>query len=146
MPYRIVEVDGYEPAIAVQLHAFNHCVPEVFPPLKPHHLENGFWWLVYLDAEAIAFAGLVPFEPFPKTGYLKRSYVSPDHRGNALQLRLLGVREQKARELKWTHLVSECKLKNIPSANNLIRAGYTLCEPEQPWGEPGSIYWVKELP
>jgi GNAT superfamily N-acetyltransferase len=146
MNYSICEVDGYEPAIAAQLHAFNQLAPDLFPELKPHHLENGFWWFVYLNENNVAFGGLVPFEPFPKTGYLKRAYVLPDHRGNNLQSRLLTLREQKARDLKWTHLVSECSGSNAASANSFIRAGYRVCEPEQPWGKPGDIYWIKELP
>ena len=142
--YVITEVDGYEPEIAEKLRAFN-ALDDHFPALTPHHLENGFWWLVHLAGEAAAFGGLVPFEPFPKTGYLKRAYVLPEHRGNGLQGRLLAIREQKARGLKWTHLVSECASTNAPSANNFIRAGFRVCEPEQRWGAPGSIYWVKEI-
>jgi hypothetical protein len=28
---------------------------------------------------------------------------------------------------------------------NIARAGYARCDPEQRWGEPGSVYFVKTL-
>jgi hypothetical protein len=50
----------------------------------------------------------------------------------------------KARQLGWTHLVSECRVENKFSAANFLKAGFELCEPEQPW-EKNSVYWVKRL-
>lgn len=108
--YEVREVDGT--LFADTLHGFNSLAPETFPPLKLHHLESGFWWLAYLDDEAVAFAGLVPMTPFKGYGYLKRCYVKPDHYGHGLQFRLMCAREVKARQLEWTHLVSECLSTN----------------------------------
>lgn len=141
--YRIVEVDGNEHAET--LHRFNALAPEIFPALTAAHIENGFWWFANLDSDAVAFAGLVEFQPFPNIGYLKRAYVLPDYRGHGLQLRMMEVREAKARQLGWTMLVSECSASNTSSARNFARAGYERCDPEQKWGAPNSIYFVKRL-
>lgn len=143
--YRIHEVDGI--TFADTLIAFNKCIPE-WPDLQPRHFTNAFWWLVYdvdNDGPPVAFAGLTPFEPFVGFGYLKRAYVMPEHRGHGLQCRMLFTRELKARQLGWTHLISECLAENRFSAANFRKAGFELCEPEQRWGEPGSIYWIKTL-
>jgi L-amino acid N-acyltransferase YncA len=141
--YRIEEVDGRERAKTI--HQFNRLAPECFPPLQARHLEHGHWWIVYQGSNPVAFAGLVPFEPFPGVGYLKRAYVMQEHRGHALQARLMAAREDKARQLGWTTLVSECARTNLHSARNFERAGFSPCEPEQRWGAADSVYWRKAL-
>jgi GNAT superfamily N-acetyltransferase len=144
-PYRIRQVAGRDRTVAAQIHAFNRIVPECFPELQPRHLTAGLWWLAYFDTVAIAFAGLVPFEPFPGVGYLKRAYVLPEHRGHGLQRQFMAVREVAAKRLGWTCLVSECSADNVHSADNFITAGFARCDPEQPWGAPNSLFWKKDL-
>jgi GNAT superfamily N-acetyltransferase len=143
MLYSIHEVDGA--THAAMIDTFNKLAPDRFPPLEPRHYTDGYWWLAYLEETPVAFAGMVPLEPFPNIGYLKRCYVLPDHHGHGLQFRLMATRELKARQLGWTHLVSECGRDNTWSANNFRRAGFDPCEPEQRWGAPGSIYWIKAI-
>ena len=140
--YSLHEVDGVSHADTI--HQFNSLIEE-WPSLKPHHLTDGYWWISYLEDEPIAFAGLCPFEPFTGVGYLKRCLVKPDHHGHGLQFRMLMARELKAKQLGWTTLVSECRESNTFSADNFRRAGFERCEPEQKWGEPNSIFWVKYL-
>jgi GNAT superfamily N-acetyltransferase len=141
MSYEISEIDGT--TFVSLIYNFNQQVPE-WPKLKPQHYTNGYWWIVNFNLEPVAFAGLVPFHPFSKTGYLKRCYVSPEHRGKGLQRKLLTIREKKARQLGWTLMVSDCGNGNQGSIKNFDKAGYTVCEPEQPW-EKESLYWYKEL-
>ncbi len=119
--------------------------PECFPALSVRHLQRGHWWLVYSTGEPIAFAGMVPMEPFPNVGYLKRAFVMAEHRGHGLQAALMTHREVKARRIGWTTLVSECSSDNFHSARNFIKAGYTACDPEQRWGATNSLYWRKAL-
>lgn len=140
--YSIREIDGQDHAVA--LHFFNSFAPEIFPPLEPRHIDSGYWWFAYYEGNPVAFAGLVPMEPFTNVGYLKRAYVLPDHRGHGLQQRFMFLREAKAVQLGWTQIVSECA-NGSRSAHNFVLAGYTRCDPEQKWGAPGSIYWVKDL-
>jgi GNAT superfamily N-acetyltransferase len=109
MPYQIQEVDGV--TLSDTINAFNKLVPE-WPLLQQRHFTKGYWWLAYLEERPVAFAGLVPFEPLPNIGYLKRCYVNPDHHGHGLQFKLIVARELKAKRLGWTHLVSECRVNN----------------------------------
>ena len=138
--YRIVEVDGIQNRET--LEAFNALEP-YFPALQEHHFKAGFWWLVYKGDEPVAFAGMVPFG-FDGYGYLKRCLVKPEHHGHGLQFRLMCVRETRARQLGWTHLVSECLAENTYSAANFRRAGFEQTFPEQPWAKD-SIFWIKKL-
>jgi GNAT superfamily N-acetyltransferase len=141
MPYQIHEVDGV--TFSDTINAFNRLVPE-WPLLQQRHFTRGYWWLAYLEETPVAFAGLVPFEPLPNIGYLKRCYVNPDHHGHGLQFRLMEARESKAKQLGWTHLVSECRVNNKYSIANFAKAGFIRCKPEQPW-ERDSVYWVKAI-
>ncbi len=140
--YQIHEVDGILNQDVIE--RFNSLVPATFPLLKLHHLELGYWWLAYHDEIPVAFAGMVPFDPFPSVGYFKRCYVLPNHHGHGLQYRLMMARELKARQLGWTMLVSECHASNEHSANNFRRAGFERADPEQPWARD-SVYWLKHL-
>lgn len=142
--YLIEEVDGSDPDIAKTLHHFNSLAPELFPLLEEHHL-NGHWWFVYHEDidEPVAFAGLMDSQ-LHKIAYFKRCYVLPDHVGHGLQLRLMFVREVKARELGYAQIVSECA-GDSHSNPNFRRAGFEMFSPEQPWGKPGDVYWRKTL-
>ena len=139
--YSLMEVDGV--ANADILHQFNSLIEE-WPPLKPNHITDGYWWISYLEDEPVAFAGLVPMEPFENVGYLKRCLVKPDHHGHGLQFRMLMARELKAKQLGWTTLVSECREDNFWSSSNFRKAGYSQVNPEQEWAKD-SIFWVKYL-
>lgn len=143
--YHLAEVDGSDPLYAEVIHRLNRMAPEVFPELRDHHLENGFWWIAYDTNSPVAIAGMVPFDPFPGVGYLKRAYVLPDHRGHGLQLRFMHLREAKAISLGWHLLVSETAADNVFSARTFARAGYVQTHPEQPWGVQPSTYWEKRL-
>lgn len=139
--YTLHEVDGL--TFADILNYFNAMVDD-WPPLQERHFLNGHWWIAYLEDEPVAFAGLVPFEPFQNVGYCKRCYVKPDHHGHGLQFRLLKARELKAKQLGWTMLVSECSSNNLWSASNFTKAGFSRTEPEQPWAM-NAIYFMKMI-
>lgn len=141
--YTITEVDGQK--FATEVRAFNALFKKDFLPLKDRHLKDGYWWLVHQGVALIAFAGMVPFEPFPRIGYLKRAAVLPEHRGNGLQARLIALREERARaSTDWTDLVTETSLENPASGNSFVRAGYRLVEPERPWAKE-TLFWKKAL-
>lgn len=130
-----------------KITAFNDLYPDDFHPLERHHLERGHWFAVHIGNQSgtwVAFAGFVPFVPFPDVAYFKRSAVLPEYRGYGLQRKLMAVRETAARARGYTRLVSSCDISNVHSANNFIREGWLLTNPERPW-EPTSLYWVKDL-
>jgi GNAT superfamily N-acetyltransferase len=140
--YRIRLVDGCDDEIASDIHSlhevtFGSSAPQV-------ETDTGYWWLAYHGDEPVAFAGLTKAFSTAETGYLKRSGVLREHRGNRLQVRLLQAREAKARKLGWTWIITDTT-NNVASANSLIRAGYTMFTPKHPWAFPNSLYWEKNL-
>jgi len=145
--YEVREIDGILNRDIIE--SFNALDP-YFPELQDRHFTSGFWWLAFRtdhpDAigeveAAVAFAGLVPF--LPKIGYFKRCFVMPGHYGG-IQLRMMAAREERAKELGWTTLVSECHESNSRSAANFRKFGFEEFEPEQPWAKD-SIYFKKSL-
>ncbi len=143
MTYVVKEVDGVLNAGLID--HFNS-LSDYFPVLEPHHHSNGHWWIAYYRSEPVAFAGLVPFEPFQKwVGYCKRCLVLPDHYGHGLQSHLLRIRIDKAWRLGWKQLVSDCAADNHHSANNFRREKFSLVVPEQLWAGPAALYWSRDL-
>jgi RimJ/RimL family protein N-acetyltransferase len=140
----IREVDGV--AYFDLLREMNGFEPEVFPPLEIRHFTGGSWWVAISDdGMAVGFAGMVKMIPFNGYVYMKRAYVHPDYRGRGIQQEFLRLREDKARELGYLALVAECSGCNTPSRCNFKRAGFSECSPEQAWGAPGSVYFIKRL-
>lgn len=67
------------------------------------------------------------------------------HRGRGLQLRMIRVREQHAKKLGWSYVITDTT-DNPPSANTLIRAGYKLFKPRHPWGPlDETLYWKRTI-
>lgn len=146
MTYTIREVDGEDDDIAETLDLL-HDLCFMNAALRVPY-DYGYWWLAYHDKEPIGFAGITPSSIGPGVGYLKRVGVLAEHRGKGLQKRLLKVRERKARALGWHSVITDTT-DNVPSANNLIAAGYKLFDPELAqacrWAFKSSLYWRKSL-
>jgi hypothetical protein len=64
--------------------------------------------------------------------------------GSGLQLRLMRALESRARQIGWSTVVSDTT-DNLASANNFIRAGYRLYQPQTPWAWPNTLYWRKAI-
>jgi len=52
--------------------------------------------------------------------------------------------ESRARHNGWSCIVSDTT-DNLASANNFIRAGYQLYQPQYPWAWPNTLYWRKSI-
>jgi hypothetical protein len=52
--------------------------------------------------------------------------------------------ESRARHNGWCCIVSDTT-DNLVSANNFIRAGYRLYQPQYPWAWPNTLYWRKAI-
>jgi GNAT superfamily N-acetyltransferase len=104
--------------------------------------DHGHWWLAHSNTMAVGFAGVIPSTHAHNAGYFCRVGVLERHQGEGLQLRLMRTMELQARRNGWGSIVSDTT-DNIPSANNFIRAGYRLYEPQVPWAWPHTLYWRK---
>jgi GNAT superfamily N-acetyltransferase len=140
--YRTRRVDGTDEDIAETLRELHdRCFGDTAPQINP---DAGYWWLTYCGKSPAAFCGMLASHRWANTGYLYRVGVLEEHRGKGLQQRLIAVREAHARRLGWTHTITDTT-ENTPSANSLIRRGYVLYDPKQPWSLPHALYWKKEL-
>ena len=107
-------------------------------------LDYGWWWVGRDGREPVAFCGLVESTIGPGVGYLKRAGVLRSHRGRGLQRRMLSIRERRARRAGLSSVITDTT-DNVPSANNLIKAGYKLFNPVVRWSFQHSLYWRKDL-
>jgi GNAT superfamily N-acetyltransferase len=132
------EADTYDTLRGLHTEVFADSAPQIDP-------SEGFWWIAYGPrGEAAGFAGMSPSEAVSNAGYMSRAGVLKEHRGHGLQLRLIRVRERAARKMGWQLLRTDTT-GNVPSSNNLIKAGFRMFKPEVPWGFDSTLYWHKAL-
>jgi GNAT superfamily N-acetyltransferase len=138
--YRIRQVDGQDDNIVDTLADLHRLTFFESAPIP--EFECGHWWLALHGRMPVAFAGMVRSTHVLNAGYFCRVGVLRGHWGKALQLRLMRAIEARARNNGWCCIVSDTT-DNIASANNFIRAGYQLYQPQCPWGWPQTLYWRK---
>jgi len=140
--YRIHIVDASDDDVADTLADLHRLT--FFDAAAMPHFDLGAWWLAYHGDDAVAFAGVLPSTHARNSGYFSRVGVLQRHWGRGLQRRLMRVIEARGRRIGWNSVVSDTT-DNAISANNFIRAGYRLFEPEVPWAWAHSLYWRKWL-
>jgi GNAT superfamily N-acetyltransferase len=140
--YRVRIVDASDDDVAdtlPELHRLTFFGSAALP-----RFDLGTWWLAYHGDDAIGFGGVVPSTYARNSGYFSRVGILQRHRGRGLQLRLMRAAEAWGRRVGWDSVVSDTT-NNPASANNFIRSGYRLYEPEVPWAWSHSLYWRKWL-
>ena len=140
--YRIRIVDGTDDEIADTLAGLHR--QTFFDAAAMPQFDVGAWWLTYCGHDAVAFAGVLPSTHVRNGGYFSRVGVLQRHRGRGLQLRLMRVIAARGRRAGWGSIVSDTTDSPV-SANNFIKAGYRLFEPEAPWAWKHTLYWRKWL-
>ncbi len=140
--YRIRIVDADDDDVAETLADLHRLT--FFDGASVPQFEFGAWWLAYHNDDAVAFAGVVPSTHARNGGYFSRVGVLRRHWGRGLQLRLMRAIEARGRRIGWRSIVSDTT-DNPVSANNFIRAGYRLYEPDVPWAWSNTLYWRKWL-
>lgn len=138
--YRIREVDGRDEEIAETLSDIHRLT--FFSGAAIPDFDWGHWWLAFNGTMPVAFAGVIPSTRARNSGYFCRVGVLREHCGRALQLRLMRAMELRARHNGWSSVISDTT-DNLASANNFIRAGYKLYQPQHPWAWPNTLYWRK---
>jgi GNAT superfamily N-acetyltransferase len=140
--YKIREVDGRDEEVADALAELHRLT--FFDGASVPDFDEGHWWLAYQDARPVAFAGVVPSTRAYNAGYFCRVGVLKRHCGNRLQVKLMRALEFRARHIGWRSIVSDTT-DNLASANNFIRAGYRMYQPQYPWAWPNTLYWRKSI-
>ena len=140
--YRIHIVDADEDDVAETLADLHRLT--FFDGASLPQFEFGAWWLAYHNDDAVAFAGVIPSTHVRHGGYFSRVGVLRRHWGRGLQLRLMRAVEARGRRIGWRSIISDTT-DNPVSANNFIKAGYRLYEPDVPWAWSNTLYWRKWL-
>lgn len=140
--YRIRIVDAADDDVADTLADLHRLT--FFDAATMPQFDRGTWWLAYHGDDAVAFAGVVPATYARNSGYFSRVGVLQRHWGMGLQLRLMRAVEARGRRLGWDGIISDTT-DNLVSANNFIKAGYRLYEPETPWAWSHTLYWRRSL-
>lgn len=116
------------------------------------HRPNEVWWIGEDEyGEPVCYAGAKIWKSGSEQAlYLHRAGVLPGARGRGLQRRLIAVRVQFARRQGIPEVWTYTSHTNIASANNLIRAGFSLWmpaawgysrNPSKPVGDTAWLYW-----
>ena len=140
--YRIHIVDADDEDVAETIADLHRLT--FFDGASLPQFEFGAWWLAYHNDDAVAFAGVIPSTHVRNGGYFSRVGVLRRHWGRGLQLRLMRAIEARGRRIGWRSIVSDTT-DNPVSANNFIKAGYRLYEPDVPWAWSNTLYWRKWL-
>lgn len=128
--------------------AFPSAIPEIDrivfgptgdDPIDPEELQRSAWWVA---GDGLAFAGARMLDNGAL--YLTRAGVIPSARGQGLQLRLIRARLAWGRRRGARVAITYTAVDNIASANNMIRAGFELYEPEYPWAGREMLYWRRD--
>jgi len=140
--YRIRMVDASDDDVADTLADLHRLT--FFDTAAMPDFDLGVWWLAHRGDDPVAFAGVLPSTHARNCGYFSRVGVLPQHWGRGLQLRLMRAVEARSRRIGWNSIVSDTT-NNSFSANNFIKAGYRLFEPEVPWAWSHTLYWRRSL-
>lgn len=122
---------------------------ECFPVDEDLDFNAGWWW-VLRETETQAVVGFCGMTwAYADRVKLLGAGVLPAYRGKHLQLRMIRLRERKARVLKAVRAITYTSSHNPASCNSLIRAGYLLYCPAESekltlkghdW-----LHWYKDL-
>jgi ribosomal protein S18 acetylase RimI-like enzyme len=138
---RILKVSRKDQVILNHLTTVQcECLP-ADAPLEP---TIGHWWLALEGEKTVGFACLKVLPGIPY-GYLARAGVYSAYQGRGLQRKLITARERYARHLKLDYVISDTARTNYASSNSLIRCGYKLYQPLEPWAFADGNYWIKRL-
>lgn len=106
-------------------------------------LNGSDWWLIWdQDDNPVGYCGVVLYDRF---AFHKRCGVIRQARGHGLQRKMLRLRENYARKNGCTTIATYVSIQNTYSANNLIKAGYIIYNPEWRWAGDEFLYVIKTL-
>ena len=110
----------------------------------PEQDENIIYWLVKKDKRNVGF-GIARLIPKDKTMFLARAGIKDAHVKKGLHKRLIRVREQCARRLKYEYTVTYVAKDNMDSFISLIKRGYEQYEPDWLYAGKRFFYLRKKV-
>ena len=77
--------------------------------------------------------------------YLTRAGLLPRARGRGLQRRMIRTRLRWGRDIGADFAITYTSLDNGPSIANLIRSGFSVYQPADPWVDEPVLYFFRSL-
>lgn len=131
---KIINADLYRRLIVLDGNIFNGCSNEF--------KRNRDWWVLVDAGVIIAYCGCLYSE---KVCVFVRAWVHEPYRGKGLQRRMIAIREKAAKLFNCYAVVTYTMTDNIHSANNLIRRGFKIHDPQYKYVGKGVIYFIKSV-
>lgn len=131
---QIINSDLYRRLIILDGKIFSGCGNEF--------KRNRDWWVIVEDSSIVAYCGCLYSE---KVCVFVRAWVYEPFRGKGLQRRMIAIREKAARMNGCYSLVTYTVTDNPHSANNLIRKGFKIHDPQYKYVGKNVIYFLKQL-
>lgn len=101
----------------------------------------GAWWLLRRGDEVAGFCGIRHI-PALNYGFLCRAAIRDKFQGCGQQKVMIRRRLAYAKQHGWLKVITYTLPDNYPSANNLIRCGFKLYEPQLKWAGKDCLYWT----
>ena len=130
---KVLEKDLYRKLKYLDKKVFFNCGNEF--------LKNRDWWVIEIEGKIIAYCGSIYSE---RICLFNRAWVHKDYRGKGLQKRMIKARVKEAKK-QCGICVTYTTKNNFASANNLIRAGFTLFCPQYLYAGEEMLYFRKQL-
>jgi GNAT superfamily N-acetyltransferase len=111
-----------------------------FPNDERVATDSAAWWILTCEGKPVGFAGARLANGM---AYLCRAGVLPEHRGKGLQRRLIRARVRWAMASDAFACYTYTVTTNHRSANNLIRCGFLLYEPNARWAGESLYFWKR---
>lgn len=103
---------------------------------------NATWWIGWEKGQIACYCGVKEVDG---VAYLNRSGVLPKFRGQGFQRKMITKRLKWAVQNDLDCSITDTVMSNSASSNNLIRSGFLLFEPENPWAcSETSLYWRRD--
>ena len=105
-------------------------------------LRNREWWVILDKNKIIAYCGCLYSQGIC---IFVRAWVDKKYRGKGLQKRLINVRMRGAKRNFCYTVITYTTPDNYASANNLIRRGFKMYNPEYQYGGSTMLYFIKDI-
>lgn len=121
----------------------------IFPDDPLEITSGSHFWLLSINDTPSGFATMRGLQYDPDTVYFDRAGLKPIARGQGLHRRLIKVRLRYAKQLGFRRAITYCLDDNLASANNLIKCGFQLYEPQYRWADSANkkevLYFIRDL-
>jgi GNAT superfamily N-acetyltransferase len=133
---KIINADLYKRLQDLDAKVFYECGNEF--------KKNRDWWVIVEDNQIVAYCGCL-YSTTENICIFVRAWVYEPYRGKGLQRRMIATRIQEAKKNKRSQVITYTLTDNPISANNLIKRGFRIYEPQHKWVGKGVIYFIKSV-